>query len=208
MAVKMDKKIFLNIILVLLLLVIGGYSIYQNFSENVEDPLETTEMPGRTKYVIPPDKTVLLFGVEADEFREDYFSTYENVEDPHTYLQRDVDGNLIIYLSEEQKNAYLQFGAGSVETARELGVIVSEDYTQIKIVCYAEEMKNYAYKKPLLLEHNLVRRQFIAGKDPKLITVEVIIQDKATDEVIYQATMPPDTIYYCATFEKYKEMSK
>ena len=202
---KFDKKILIIILCALLLL--GAYFVYSSLQEKNNEPQEPS-YPGRTKYVIPSYMTKILFAVEADEFREDYFSTYENVEDPHTYLQRDADGNLIIYLSEEQKNAYLQFGAGSIETARELGVIISEDYTQIKIVCYEEEMKTYAYKKPLLLEYNMMRHQLIAGKEPKNIAVEVIIQDKATDEIIYQASIPPDTIHYHGTFGKYKEMNK
>jgi len=153
----------------------------------------------RTTYVIPPKICRALFwGAEPETFFDEYYPFYESCEDFREHATIDRDGNLVLRLTTEQKEAFIDFGDSGIEETRKTpGIYISKDLKELTLTGYEEDVKEIIWNKlPLTTVFDMASRQLINGVEPSKISVTVKIVDIATGETVYKAVWPEESFEF------------
>lgn len=153
---------------------------------------------GRTTYVLPSRTSSALFGLKPTEFLETYIKFYDTCEDFRDKASIDDNGNLVLRLSREQKQAALDFYRFDPDKFDDVpGVDVADDYTGFTITGDRETVKNAIWGNFKFATFcNLGFRQLFSGEDPETISVTCTIIEESTGKVIYKAVWPEETVSF------------
>lgn len=151
----------------------------------------------RTTYVLPPEISLAIFGCEPSEFAYWELDIYSSTEDFREKAFVDVEGNLVLRLNEQQKEAFRNKNWGiSVDYLRKSeNIQIAKDYTQVTILGYketiVEDLTNIAFGySSFLIE------QLLTGKEPSTISVEFIIKDGVTGKTVYSVVAPGEAFSF------------
>lgn len=81
-----------------------------------------------TKYVMPPEQSPGIFGYYAEDLWDE--GRYPGF---CVYSKKDEDGNLVVYMNQFQREAFLKDCNSTIDVARRTGVDISADYKTITV---------------------------------------------------------------------------
>ena len=147
----MEKKQFLSkadiVAIVLIIAILAGMFIFYA-CDWIE--VEPPDIEGRNKYILPTAITKALFFCTPEEFSSKSLAWYSNCEDYREHAKV-YKGKLVLYLTEEQEKAMLDYYDSNIEAFEEVkGVDISDDYTSYTFTGPREDIKNMLidiYKK-------------------------------------------------------------
>lgn len=150
----------------------------------------------RTKYVLPPNISLALFGTEPEDFFTTYREFYDYCEDFRKHAQIDENGNLVLKLTKEQEKAILQYCDSGLKSFDELPEVeILDDYLGFKITGNKESITNIiANEYGIFTIDEMAFRQMFNGINPKNISVTVTVIESSTNNVLYMSTWPQDDI--------------
>ncbi len=145
-------------------------------------------------YEIPADLCKPIFGVTAEEFFETEFD-YDDyfTDDIRTYSKIDRKGNLILRITEEQRQGIIDFSydgwdlMGSIgisDMIEDEGIDVAPDLSSVTISCYKDDVISKCYTAFVGMSM-IPQVQLLNGVEPESITFDLIIKDALTGEVVY-----------------------
>lgn len=155
---------------------------------------DTSTEQSRTEYILPPNISLALFGRTPENYFETYYSYYDWLGDFRDHAEIDKDGNLVLRLTEDQKEGLLRFYGDSVSGAKKMGIEISEDYTIVTFNFNEDEMQEKLENFPILMFNDMAIRQLFSDKDPATIKIECIVKDKETGNILYNASWPQEAI--------------
>ena len=151
----------------------------------------------RTTYEFSPKTSLAFFGREPEDFFDTYYDYYDECEDFRKKAQINEKGNLVLHLTKEQEEAFLQSRDSQIEELKQInGIYVSDDYSLLTITGNRQEVADIIGNKlPLLTIFDLANRQLIINKvNPEEIAVEVKVIDKNTGDCLYSAIWPREGV--------------
>ena len=192
----LSKKDIVAIVLIIAILAVMG--IYYAFGV-LKPPaieVEPPDIEGRTKYILPATITKTLFSCTPEEFFDKSLPWYSHCEDYREHAKV-YKGKLVLYLTDEQKNALLNYYDSDIEVFEKVkGVDIADDYTSYTLTGNREDVKNIMFNYyPVLLHWDLIARQLFSGKDPETLSVTINIVDIKTGKVIYTGIWPKNELY-------------
>ena len=173
--------------------IVGDTIINTRYLDEILDDFQD-----RTLYRIPPRLLSCLFGAAtSDEFFHTSLSLYDTCEDFRNKAYRDDGGGVLLFLTEEQEVAWLVENATDIAAFDAMaGVEVAEDFSRITVTRPQEEMYEFLLENfNLYTPFDMVVRQIILGKDPNIVTAEIVLIDEGSGEVIYSAKWPDEAIH-------------
>ena len=201
--------IILSVILVFLCLFITisktDINTDKNNVDDIFDTEETTAIPyreGYITYVLPQDICGYVFFCRPEEFSDikvfdlvpsfldgtNEFLTEEEITEIRTRSEVDAQGNLLLYLTQEEKEQLMLRNEARIKLYDEAGMTASQDYTKVMTTGYMKDDRVICNSKlmPLNFFHALALQQLLTGKDPSDITLSFTIEDEQTGETLYK----------------------
>ena len=109
----------------------------------------------------------------------------------------DAQGNLLLTLNQEQKNAWRFHFSSDIDKAKESdGIVISEDYTQFS---YSQTQKTEVALDVMLFYnafHGCFVNQLLNGVDPENMYIDFVVFERNTNEVLYQAKWPEEEVQF------------
>lgn len=162
-------------------------------------------------YEIPADMCKPIFGVTVEEFFETEFNFNDYVtDDIRTYSKIDRKGNLILRITEEQRQGIIDFSydgwdlmwsIGIADMIDDEGIEVAPDLSSVTINCYKDDVTSKCYTAFVGMSM-IPQVQLLNGVEPESITFDLIIKDALTGKVVYSGAWPDCEItVYQDTFD-------
>lgn len=182
-----------------------AFFVLLNLNSSIGEPSSQPDLSKtHTKYVLPPNICVALFSFEPEEFFNIEFSFYTSENDFRQNASIDKDGNLVIWLTEKQKEVWRNENSWgyNLETLQNSeNIEISDDYTKVIVNCYEETATGDIVC--LAFGHkSLGIEQLLSGKEPKSININIILRDGVTGETVYNISWPQEKFEYDS--EKYE----
>lgn len=154
-------------------------------------------------YEIPADMCKPIFGVTVEEFFETEFNFNDYVtNDIRTYSKIDRKGNLILRITEEQRQGIIDFSYDGWDLLWSIGIPsgityltedeeieVAPDLSSVTINCYKDNVIDKctiaywgAAEFPII--------QLLSGVEPESIGYDFIIKDALTGKVVFEGAWP------------------
>lgn len=166
-------------------------------------------------YEVPADLCKPIFGVTVEEFFEtkfdynDYFT-----DDIRKYSKIDRKGNLILRITEEQRQGIIDFSYDGWDLMWSIGIPsgityliedeeieVAPDLSSVTINCYKDDVTSKCYTAFVGMSM-IPQVQLLNGVEPESITFDLIIKDALTGKVVYSGAWPDCEItVYQDTFD-------
>ena len=146
-----------------------------------------------TEYILSPtDCAIALGGLTPEEFVDYESEWYTPSVSPEKRAHIDEDGNLVLYLTDEQKEEMRDAGSLKDQYQNALNndnIEMSDDYKTIIVNCYAETVFGDIYDA-FGASFCLRTYQFVDGIEPKDISIDLILKDGVTGEIKYTIKLP------------------
>ncbi len=152
---------------------------------------------GRTTYEFSPKMSLAFFGRDPEGFLNTDYDFYDTCEDFRKHAKINKKGNLVLRLTKEQEEAFLQSCDSDLEEFERIkGVHISNDYTLLLVSGNKEEVTDIiANQMPLYAVFDMANRQLVIKKiNPEEITVEFRVVDENTGLCVYNAIWPQDSV--------------
>lgn len=159
----------------------------------ISPPVQVFEPDGRQTFVLSPNACKHLLSNSPKEFMDSDSLLYDSCEDFRKHAYIDKEGNLVLSLSREQKDAWLSFWGGyDEEQFRELGLTTSNGYAECLFKGYSEDVSRLLPNIIVVLEI----LQLYSGISPDDIYIHWVMIDAGTNEVVVNQLTPPGKIIY------------
>lgn len=155
-------------------------------------------------YKIPADLCKPIFGVTVEEFFETEFD-YDDyfTDDIRTYSKIDRKGNLILRITEEQRQGIIDSSYDGWDLMGSIGITsliedkeieVAPDLTNVTLNCYKDNVIDKC-TKAYWGAAVFPRVQLLNGVEPESIGYDFIIKDALTGDVVFKGAWPDYEIY-------------
>ena len=188
---KRLNVIFLGLIIILSIVVVTHRFIATDFMSS--------------RYVLTPNAIKAIFANTPERLLKFGFTPCDECENFFKNASLDKNGNIILRLSPHQKECLRDYYSGAIENAREVGIYVSSDYTEISMVGNEEEVLYMFEHFPLALFLELSTIQLLDGVPADKICVKLDVVEKYTGNILYSAYWPTDDIHLTPSEWKFSE---
>lgn len=150
--------------------------------------------PDISIYELPPEVCRIFFGCTPNEFFDKTMTYYDSEVDFRKKSKVDKNGNLVLVLNEQDKEAWKSALADviSLEDIRgNPNIIVSEDCKKVTVICYKETASLDTMDAAFGLYSYLVYQLF-NGVPPEEISIDFSLKDGVTEEIVYSESYPGD----------------
>ena len=170
-----------------------------NFSSLPED-YPNTEYGEREVFKLPSEFCQLFFNVTPKEFLDSTYIFYNYTEDFRSHAYIDENEDLILKLTKYQretlKNPIWENEIyGFISAQKSPYIITSVDYKRVEILCFQER-----YSRDLTcVGHSVIQmmiNQWLNGVPCENISVEIVLTDGGTGEVVFFETITPNKMSF------------
>ncbi len=149
-----------------------------------------TSMEDFNMYKIPKDSVTVIFGTTSEKFFEIDMAYYTYTGDFRDNAKIDSKGNLILKLSDEQENAWIEWYLPTIKTARDAGIFISDDYTELIMYGNYEEVISQISNMPVSILNALVTNQLLKKVDPSAIHIHYKVINTENGKTVYDFDWP------------------
>ena len=148
-----------------------------------------------TKYKFSPKACQSFFSHAPEEAAEECNQSMTGTNKFCTFARVDKDGNLLLYLNDNQKQNWDIQQSTLIQSAHLSGTVISRSFTKITVKGYRENI-DVRVDVAMWAIRACAIKQLISGTEPEAIQVEFSVIDAKTNEELYNAIWPNETILW------------
>ena len=136
-----------------------------------------------------PEECEGWFSVTPQGFFDKYLGSYDVIGDLRENSYIDKDGNLVVGFDSSQVEMIEEYYMSGIETMKDLGIIVSDDYASITFKGYREDVDKMLSDMPPFSSFLSLRlAQLMNGIAPHELKLTISFVDEKTGNAVYEET--------------------